>query len=97
VSPSPDDRVRWHYPPEFCEALLGFGLVARETAPPVLLRDAVNDLYRVELRRLRAALLAGRVVKTAYHGEVVALRRKYWILTLNLQVWERICKEGERG
>jgi hypothetical protein len=83
----------WTYPPDLLDALTPFGLAPRATTPPSLVRDALNDLYRYELRRLRDRLRAGDVPKSAYHDRVISLRRRYWPLTLPLAAWERICGE----
>jgi hypothetical protein len=82
----------WTYPPELREALAGFGLSPSETTPPILVRDALSDLYRYELRELRRRLLAGAIAKADYIGFVVALRKKYWPLTLQPDAWEKICR-----
>lgn len=79
------------YPPEFIESLLSFGLAPRPDTPPAVVRGALNDLYRHELRTLRSRLLRGDVPQAHYHDHVVALRKKYWLLTLPLPAWERIC------
>jgi hypothetical protein len=84
----------WTYPPEFLAALGDLGLAPSNTTPPVLVRDALNDLYRYELRRMRDILRAGGVGKPEYLERVVALRKKYWLLTLPLAGWDRICSEA---
>jgi hypothetical protein len=81
----------WSYPPELAGALEAFGLAPRPTTPPAFVRDALNDLYRYELRRLRDRLRAGAVLKADYLAAVVATRRRYWPLSLNVDAWERIC------
>jgi hypothetical protein len=81
----------WTYPPEFRDALGQLGLAPRETTAPAVVRDALNDLYRYELRRMRDELRAGRIPKPDYLDRVVALRKKYWPLSLTLDAWERIC------
>ncbi len=81
----------WSYPPEFLDALAAFGLVPRVDTDPLLVRDTLDALYRYELRRVRDDLLADRVAKREYHGVVVALRKKYWLLTLPADAWRRIC------
>ena len=88
---------RWSYPPEFRAPLLAMGLDPRVDTPPALVRDAVNDLYRFELRRLRDRLRAGQEAKASYLDRVVALRKKYWLLTFQPDAWETICgeKHGE--
>jgi hypothetical protein len=81
------------YPPEFLEALGNLGLAPTAATPPALVRDAVNDLYRYQLRALRDALRAGRVEQAAYQGMVIALRKQYWVLTLPLHAWQRIYRD----
>lgn len=86
----------WAYPSEFIDALAGLGLAPTAATSPGLVRDAVNDLYRFELRAARDRLLARQVAKADYLDVVVALRRKYWLLSLPLPAWERICR-GRSG
>jgi len=85
----------WIYPPEFLESLSGLGLAPLSTTPPSVVRDALNDLYRFELRRERDRLRAGATEKSRYLEIVVALRRKYWLLTFQPAHWERICHPAE--
>jgi hypothetical protein len=89
--------TEWQYPAELVDALLTFGLRPTAMTPPSIVRDALNDLYRYELRRMRDELRAGLVVKTDYVARVVALRKHYWPLTLPLAAWERICRESRGG
>jgi hypothetical protein len=81
----------WHYPPELADALAGLGFRPTPRTPPAFTRAAVDDLYRYELRRVRDRLKAGRLERSAYLAAVIALRRKYWMLTLPLAAWEKIC------
>ena len=77
----------FHYDPHVRDVLLAHGLrVARDT-PPARAREFVNDLYRYELRRLRDALLAGRIRKSDYAAHVVALRSRYWLLSVPVDRW----------
>lgn len=85
------EASRWTYPDELRAALADLGLAPAPTTPPSAVRDALNDLYRYELRRLRDRLRAGDVVKPDYLDLVVALRKKYWPLTMPLDVWEKLC------
>ena len=82
----------WSYPPELMDVLLTFGLKPETHTPPSVVRAALNDLYRFEIRRLRQRLLDGKVEKARYVDEVVALRKRYWPLSLQPEHWERICK-----
>jgi len=84
----------WSYPPEFLESLAGLGLAPTADTPPALVRDALNDLYRYELRAARDRLRAGVTEKSTYLELVIALRKKYWLLSLTVPAWERICREG---
>ncbi len=70
------------------DALAGLGLAPRDDTPPELLREHLNDLYRFELRRLRDALRAGRVLKADYIGHVLELRKKYWMLSVRVDKWK---------
>lgn len=88
--------MSWTYPPELADALAGHGLAPRPDTPPALVRDAVSDLYRYELRRMRDGLRGSALDKVAYRERVIALRKKYWVLTLQPGAWERIC-EGAEG
>ena len=81
----------WCFPAELLNALAGFGLAPTPGTPPVFVRDAVNDLYRHEIRRLRSRLLADEFPRRDYIGLVIALRKKYWPLAMTPDAWERIC------
>ena len=86
----------WLYPPDLRDALAGFGLAPRTDTPPALVRDAVSDLYRYEIRQLRDRRRRGEVAPDDYVPAVIALRKKYWVLTLPASGWERIYRPGAR-
>ena len=79
------------YHPPVLEELARHGLRPRPTTPPQALRDAVRDLYKFEIKRLRAELLAGRIRKVDYAGRVVELRTRYQLLSLPLELWTAPC------
>jgi hypothetical protein len=81
--------MNYDYEPAVLDGLAGHGLRPLSRTPPQFLRDAVRDLYRYEIKALRDALLAGRVPKADYVNEVIALRRRYWLLSVPLQLWTR--------
>jgi hypothetical protein len=81
----------WSYPSELLQPLAALGFAPTAQTPPAFARDAVDDLYKYELRRLRDRLRAGEVDRSDYLARVIALRKKYWVLTLPLQAWEKIC------
>jgi hypothetical protein len=82
---------RWSYPSELVEALLRFGLAPAPHTPPRFVRDQLSDQYRYEIRRLRDKLLGGVIPKPDYAGHVIALRKKYWPLSLTPDDWDKIC------
>jgi hypothetical protein len=84
----------WSYPPELFDVLLTFGLKPGPATPPRFVRDALNDLYRFEIRRLRQRMVEGLIEKARYSDEVIALRKKYWPLSLQPAQWERVCGRG---
>jgi hypothetical protein len=83
---------RWIYPPELVDALVTFGFAPTSATPPRVVRDALNDLYRYEIRRLRQRLLDGHMAKAEYVPAVIALRKQYWPLSLQPAHWEKICR-----
>ena len=77
----------YRYDARVLDALAGHGLVPRPGTSPQQLRDAVRDLYRYEIKCLRLSLLAGRIAKRDYADHVVALRRKYPLLSVPTELW----------
>ena len=77
------------YKSEILEELARHGLRPLPDTSPQQLRDAVRDLYKYEIRRLKERLLAGECKKQDYAGMVVELRRRYVILSVPLQFWTR--------
>ena len=75
------------YHQEILEALAAHGLVPLVETPPQRLRDALRELYKYEIRRLRSRLIAGDIVKKDYAGHVVSLRKRYWLLSVPTQRW----------
>jgi hypothetical protein len=75
------------YAPEALEALAGHGLAPLPGTPPSRVRDALRDLYRYEIRRLRGRLLRGDIPKSDYSQHVIALRRQYWLLSVPVALW----------
>jgi hypothetical protein len=81
--------VTYEYAPEALEVLAGHGLCPGPDTRPAAVRDALNDLYRYEIRRLRRRLLAGEFPKAEYLDHVVGLRRRYWLLSVPVDNWVR--------
>jgi hypothetical protein len=73
--------------PEVLEALAGHGLRPRGDTPLTLLREQINDLYRVEIRTLRDRCRAGEFPVTELAARVVELRRRYLLLSIPMDQW----------
>jgi hypothetical protein len=77
----------YRYRPEVLNALGRHGIVPRDDTAPGLIRDQLNDLYRYEIRRLKARLLRGEFPKAEYTGHVLGLRQKYLLLSIPIAEW----------
>ena len=77
------------YDERILDELRGHGLSPLPTTPPQRVRDALSDLYRYEIRRLRSELLAGRIVKRDYAPRVIELRQRYWLLSVPTALWTK--------
>ena len=69
------------------DELARHGLKPKPSTPPEQLRDAVRDLYKYEIRKLRSELLARRILKRNYAAHVVELRKRYWLLSVPTPLW----------
>ena len=58
------------------------GVCPTPHTPPGLVRDYVRDLYKFEIRQLRARMIAMEFPKAEYAARVEALRDKYPVLAL---------------
>jgi hypothetical protein len=79
--------VNYTYAPDVLAALAAHGLAPASSTSPAFVRDALSDLYRYEIRRLRQSFLRGEIDKPDYSPHVIALRRKYWLLSLPTAHW----------
>jgi hypothetical protein len=79
--------VIYAYTPEVLEELALHGLRPGPDTPPELLRDAMRDLYKYEIKILRSMLLARRFQKDEYAGKVIELRRRYPLLSVPTVLW----------
>jgi hypothetical protein len=79
--------MAYRYRAEVLDALARHGVVPLATTAPLLIRDQLNDLYRFEIRRLKARLLRGEFPKADYIGHVVDLRCKYMLLSIPVEEW----------
>ena len=81
--------VVYKYKEDILARIADHGVRPTPDTPPEKVHEFVNDLYRYELRRLRARLLRREIAKPDYHGLVVAIRRRYPVLAL--KPWQWIC------
>lgn len=79
--------MSYRYRPEVLDALARHGVVPLDDTPPSRVREHLNDLYRYEIRRLRASLLRGDVEKADYIDHVLILRGKYLLLSMPVGEW----------
>lgn len=75
------------YSPDVLDALFAHGLRPAPDTPPRVLRDAINDLYRHEIRRLRDRCRAGAFPVSELSAHVIQLRRRYLLLSMPLERW----------
>ena len=73
--------------PEIVEALAAHGLRPHPDTPAALLREQINDLYRIEIRKLRDRCRAGEFPMTELAPRVVELRKRYLLLSIPIGRW----------
>lgn len=79
--------MTYQYRPEVLEQLWQHGVQPTTRTRPELVHEFVTDLYRFELRRLRDRLVRKEIPKVGYYDRVVALRRKYPLVSLKPAQW----------
>lgn len=79
--------MEYKYRERVLDELARHGIIPHSDTPPELLRDFVNDLYLVEIRRLRRRLKANLLLKANYAKHVEELRKRYPILSLSVSNW----------
>jgi hypothetical protein len=82
-----DNSVPGPYRPEVIEELARHGLAPGPNTPPERLREQINDLYRIEIRRLRDRCRAGEFSIRDLPGHVVELRKRYMLLSIPMAQW----------
>ena len=79
--------MRYDYQTQVLDELEKHGVRPDPTTPPELVHEYVTDLYRFELRRLRRRQVSGEIPKEDYSDHVVALRKRYLLVSLPMQHW----------
>ncbi len=75
------------YKAEILDELARHGLRPQPTTAPALLREQINDLYRIEIRKLRDRCRGGEFSTRELPSHVVALRKRYLLLSIPLANW----------
>jgi hypothetical protein len=73
--------------PEIFAALAEHGLRPHRDTPVALLRQQINDLYRIEIRKLRDRCRAGEFPASELARHVVELRKRYPLLSIPVDRW----------
>lgn len=81
--------VAFSYTPEVLEELRKHGVVPTRATDPQIVRDFLSALYKYEIRRLKAQLLARAFPQREYASRVRQLRRGYVLLSIPLETWTR--------
>lgn len=79
--------MAYQYHANVLDELARHGLRPLPDTSPERLRDAVRDLYKYEIKRLRADLLAERFLKKDYASHVIELRKRYPLLSIPVDLW----------
>jgi hypothetical protein len=75
------------FTPEVLDELARHGLLPKPGTSPEKLREQINDLYRIEIRKLRDRCRAGEFSTQELPGHVVELRKRYVLLSIPLAHW----------
>jgi hypothetical protein len=75
------------YKPEVLDELARHGLRPGRETSPARLREQINDLYRIEIRKLRDRCRAGEFSTRELPARVVELRKRYPLLSIPVARW----------
>ena len=81
------EEVPFRYRTDVLAALRDHGVTPSGATRPELVHEFVSDLYRYEIRRLRARLLAGDFPRKEYASRVVGLRMRYRVISMRAHEW----------
>ena len=75
------------FKPEVLEELSRHGLRPGPATLPERLREQINDLYRIEIRKLRDRCRAGEFSTRELPAHVRELRKRYLLLSIPMAHW----------
>jgi hypothetical protein len=81
------ERPAFRYRDDVLAELWKYGVRPAEHTPPELVRSFINEIYKFELRKLRARYVGGEFPKHEYHNLVIEIRDKYPVLALLPRQW----------
>jgi hypothetical protein len=81
------DRPVFKYRDDVLAECRKYGVFPTEHTPPELARGFLNELYKFELRKLRARYMRKEFLKQEYHRHVIVIRDKYPVLALTPSQW----------
>ena len=81
------ERPVYRYREDVLAELWKHGVRPTEHTPPELVRGFINEIYKVELRKLRDRYVRGEFPKREYHTRVIQIRDKYPVLALVPRQW----------
>lgn len=76
------DRLTFIYRADVVEHLWRHGVHPAPSTPPERVREFVRELYKYEIRQLRARMIRNEFPRTQYASRVEDLRRRYAVLSL---------------
>jgi hypothetical protein len=85
--PDAPGRGPFSYRADVVEELWRHGVHPSEHTRPALVHEFVSDLYRYEIRCLRARLLRKAFPRREYAGRVVELRKRYLLISMSPEEW----------
>ena len=85
----------FRYHTAILEELASHGIRPTPETDPAFVREYLSDLYRYEIRQLKARLLQQEFPRGEYAGRVRELRRKYVLLSTSPDRW--VTSGADRG
>ena len=79
--------MTFEYQPEILDQLLLHGVRPRRGTRPALIFRFLGDLYRYELRRLKALRAARAFPPAEYGGRVIEVRGRYPLVSVPVKYW----------
>jgi transposase InsO family protein len=79
--------MEFHYQSEILAQLLTHGVRPLPRTRPAIIFRYLNGLYRYELRRLKRLREEGAIPQREYGARVVALRRRYPLVSVPVTYW----------